>query len=625
MGGIFGFTACQYPEKQGKSQLLQMARAMEFRGRLCDTFFSPDICMGLSVYGFESNENIFTTPDKRIMAVCEGEIYNSGELCQSLGNPPQNSDCTGFALVPFLYQEKGKDFARSINGVFSIALWDQNQKTLLLVRDHLGSHSIFYHYKGPSIAFASTIKSLLCLDRLAPEIDAASLNCYLASLAISPPRTMYKNILAVRPGHAAIFRNGGHEEYAYWPINAVSEDRKMSRRDFAGQLRQLFEDAVAIRSHSANKYGALISGGVDTSAVVATLFEKSSMEVVLHGFSIAFNEKEYSDAHLQQIMYDRYNIRPHQIVVQPRDFTEALSQGVSLLDSPVNDVAYAGMYLALKAAASQGCEVVFEGEGSDEIFCTGHSRGELEIQKYLALPFVIRRAFLGPFIKQFSEGSSFTEKFIRMLARIGMDNLQRRSTWIPAFSPKTRRRLLGVSFNESYEPFSSARYFYNETQLKDDVNIYQYGLTRLFLPDDLLYKNERMAAGAGVINRTPFIDYRLVEAAFRVPAHFKMDQASADNDGTKIIFKDAVRGLVPDAVLDRKKTRGFSQPTAIWYRSDLKEFVHGHLMVPDAKILQWLDKREVHKICSDFWTGKINNDYFVNSLLILELWLRSHL
>lgn len=623
MGGIYGFTACQYPENQEEDQLLQMAKAMEHRGQICDTFSSPDIRLGLSVCDFDSNKKIFSTPDKRIVAVCEGEIYNSKELCQSLKNLPLNSHCTGFALIPFLYQEKGKDFARSINGVFCIALWDQQQRTLLLVRDHLGAHSLFYHSQESAISFASTIKSLLCLNRLDPEFDTTSLDCYLASLAISPPRTMYKNIFAVRPGHAVIFKNGRHEEYSYWPINAVTEDRKLSRHDFAIQLRQLFEDAVTIRSTPVNKPGALISGGVDTSAVVAALFEKSGLKA-LHGFSIAFNEKEFSDAHLQQIIYDRYNIQAHQIIIQPNNFSDALIQGASFLDSPVNDVAYGGMYIALQAAAAHGCEVVFDGEGSDEIFCTGHSRGELEIQKYLALPFVFRRTLFGPFIKQFSEGSSFPEKVIRMLARFGMDDLQRRSTWVPAFSPKTRKRLLGASFNDAADLFSSARYFYNDTRLTDDINIYQYGLTRLFLADDLLYKNERMAAGTGVINRTPFIDYRLVEAAFRVPAHFKMGPASADNDGTKLIFKDAARGLVPDAVLDRKKTRGFSQPTAIWYRSALKEFVYDHLMAPEANIVQWLDKKAVHKVCTDFWDGKIQNDYFVNSLLILELWLRSH-
>ena len=212
-----------------------------------------------------------------------------------------------------------------------------------------------------------------------------------------------------------------------------------------------------------------------------------------------------------------------------------------------------------------------------------------------------------------------------MLARIGMTDLERRSTWISVFSQNTRNRLLGRNQSQACDILKTAREYYEKTQLRDMLNIYQYGLTRLFLPDDLLFKNERMASAHGIMNRTPFIDYRLVEAAFQIPAKYKIQSPNASSDGTKLIFKDAARGLVPDEILDRKKTRGFSQPTAVWYHSALRDFVHDHLFDRNAKILGWLDQKEVHKVCTDFMDGKISNDYFLNSLLILELWMRSHL
>lgn len=624
MGGIYGFVKDRIEKDNAESLLLQMANSMSFRGQHQDVYCSGNIAMGLAVYGYEPGKSVVMSRDKSVIAVCEGEIYNQRELLQSLKQPPSDGEeLQGFELVPFLYQEQGRDFARALNGVFAIALWDLSEKRLFLVRDHLGSHSVFYHCSGSSIVFGSTIKSLFCHDHVNAEVDIDSLDQYLASLAVTPPATIFKHISAVRPGYAVIFKGGQPEEYAYWPLETVTEDRGPTRQDFAARLRELFEDAVAIRACHGNRCGALISGGVDTSAVVAALFEKAHLKN-LQGFSIAFNEKAFSDAALQQIMYDRYHVQAHQIILRPDDFADGLIKGSAFLDSPVNDVAYSGMYNVLRAAADQGCEVVFEGEGSDEIFCTGHSRSELEIQKYLVIPFALRRLLFGPFVGQFSEGATLWNKVTRRLARIGMSDLQRRSTWVPCFSQKTRDRLLMRESGEPRDILRSARDFYSRTQLKDAINIYQYGLTRLFLADDLLYKNERMAAGAGVINRTPFIDYRLVEEAFRVPAEYKLTLPSPESDGTKLIFKDAARGLVPDSILDRKKTRGFSQPTAVWYHTDLKNFAQDHLLDPNAKLLNWLDRKEVHAICADFWSGRITNDYFMNSLLILELWMRSH-
>lgn len=624
MGGIYGFVKNHLEKNQADSLLLLMASAMDFRGQQRDGYCSGSVAMGVAAYEYEPGKYVILSPDKSVVVVCEGEIYNSSELLQSLRQQPvDGAEVKGFDLVPLLYREKGKDFARAINGIFAIALWDLREQRLLLVRDHVGSRSLFYHRHGNSVVFASTIKSLFCHDHIKAEIDIDALDQYFAALSITPPATIFKHIAAVRPGYAVIFKDGREEEYSYWPIETVTENRGVTRQDFAARLRALFEDAVAIRADNGNKYGALISGGVDTSAVVAALFEKAHVKS-LQGFSIAFDEKAFSDAPLQQIMYDRYHVQANQIILRPDDFADGLVKGSAILDSPVNDVAYSGMYNVLRAAASQGCEVVFEGEGSDEIFCTGHSRSEMEIQKYLVIPFALRRLFFGPFVGQFSEGATLWNKVIRMLARIGMSDLQRRSTWVPGFSQKTRDRLLMRQSGPPVDILRTAREYYSRARVQDPINIYQYGLTRLFLADDLLYKNERMASGAGVINRTPFIDFRLVEEAFRIPAQYKLQPPTAESDGTKLIFKDAARGLVPDLILDRKKTRGFSQPTAVWYHNELKKFAQDHLLSSSAKLLNVLDRKEVHLICHDFWSGRISNDYFMNSLLILELWMQNH-
>ena len=623
MGGIFGVIGV---EKARSSELLRkMADTMAHRGDNAEFISEPFFSAGMVRHPWETDTKIVGATHRGIIAVCEGEIYNATELARALGvDAAEENNPMGFDVVVPLYERYGKDFARNINGVFTIALYDLRQNTLLLARDHLGSHSVFYSRVGNGLVFGSTISALFATGQVSNNIDKTSLDRYLASLAISPPHTIFKNIKAARPGHLVVIREGYTEEYEYWALGKVREDYTSSEDQFGEALRHTFEDAVKIRAEHGGDIGLLVSGGVDTSAVAAVL-SKTTPAVGLKGFSVAFNEKEFSDAHLQDIIYSRFKIEPNRILLKPGAFASTLEEAVQFLDSPVNDVAFAGMFYAFRTAASTGCTAVFEGEGSDEIFCTGHSFGELQIQPYLFLPYSLSRCILGPFKQFFSEQNDFFSKVIRLLARIGMSDLERRSTWIPGFPWKTRKKLLNAAY-KSNQTWDVAADYYSRTKLNDMINIYQYGLTRLFLPDDLLFKNERMASAAGITNRTPFIDYRLVEKAFEIPAHYKIQQPSSNTgDGTKLIFKKAMRGLVPDQILDRKKTRGFSQPTALWFRSELKDFVSDHILSKNAKISDWLDTRTVHRIYRDFMNGHVANDYFLNSLLILELWMQHNL
>ena len=619
MGGIFGFVGNL--GDRNADILENMAKAMDYRGAKVKVCSVPLFNGGVVVYPWEVGTRVISTLDHSVIALCEGEVYNFKELAYNLGVHPGSDFAVGFDLIPKLYVKYGKDFVRHVNGVFCIALWDRRNGQLVLARDHLGSHSIFYVHTKDAFFFSSTITAFFSTGFVEQVIEPASLDRYLASLSISPPDTMFKAVKAVRPGYVLIGNGTVMEEYDYWRLGEIMEDYKKSEDKFATELRKLFEDAVKIRAESGGKLGTLVSGGVDTSAV-ASVLTNSGFKVA--GFSIAFKEKDFSDAPLQKILYSRLGLERHQLLLGPKEFAAALTDGVRFLDSPVNDAAFAGMLHVLRAARESGCTIVFEGEGSDEIFCTGHSRGELGIQRFLFLPFAIRRLLLGPFRRLCSESNDPYAKGIRFLARIGMSDLERRCTWIPSFSWRTRKQLLGLAY-DSNQTWEIARQYYQQCRLKDTINVYQYGLTKLFLPDDLLFKNERMASAAGLINRTPFIDYRLVEKAFEVPAKFKLRLPSKDSDGTKLIFKKAMRGIVPDEILNRKKTRGFSQPTAVWYRDELRDFVHDIIFSPRARMYNWLDKQTVGQIYKDFTSGRGINDYFINSLVILELWMQKHL
>jgi asparagine synthase (glutamine-hydrolysing) len=207
-----------------------------------------------------------------------------------------------------------------------------------------------------------------------------------------------------------------------------------------------------------------------------------------------------------------------------------------------------------------------------------------------------------------------------------MSDLERRCTWIPAMYDNIREKLFIKGFvPPGSSPYETAAKYYKESQLRDPINIYQYGLFKMFNTDDLLYKNERMASANNINLRTPFSDYRLVELSFKIPAKYKIQKPDKNNDNTKMIYKKAIKGYIPDEILYRKKTRGFSQPTSVWYRNELRYRVREIILGSDARIKSYLNTSFVEKIYNEHVSGMEDHGYPLNGILILELWLRNNI
>jgi len=622
MGAIFGFSAT-YSNNEIEEIISNMHDAMKFRGSFKNIYRGSDIVLGVCQEA-DTSQNIVCNESKTIVAACEGEIYNFQEFQKSLksGHDLPSSD-NAFDIIPHLYEEYGKDFVRHLNGVFTIALWDDSKKNLYLIRDHLGSHSLFYSIQDRQILFATTIKALL---KTGDEVSLSSIDCYFAATALSPPKTMFKNIFCLKPGHLVIYKNGKIDEYNYWPVNTIGENYHREEDDFAEEIRNLIIDSVEIRADYGGKYGSLISGGADTGVIAAVLSSIDNSEI-FNGFSIAFDEIAYSDLPLQEIMYNRYNIVPHRAILKPEEFANILTKAIAYLDSPVNDVAFVGIYSAMELAKKEGCSVVFDGEGADELFCTRHSHGERAIQQYLFMPFWFRNLIFGKSVKSIPLGDSMWKKILRLCCRIGMTDNERRMTWHPCFHHHIRSMLLTQRAleEEHSDPYDIGKGYLSETTLNDAINIYHYGLIKIYLPDDLLFKNERMTSAHGLLNRTPFIDYRLVELALKVPAKYKMKKPTKEHDGTKLVYKKAIKGLIPDEILNRNKTRGFSQPTSLWYRNELKDFLYDILFSKRALNRGYLNEKFLRRLFNEHTKGKGNHDYLLNAVLIFELWMREYI
>jgi asparagine synthase (glutamine-hydrolysing) len=603
----------------------RMAAALASRGGTSRHFQpSERIWMGVRGPGNYIQKAVFQHPKiPEIFGVAEGEIYNGEEILDRLENEnvrPTDIWDSFFAL-PLLYERMGRDFPRILNGVFSIALWDGRNRTLHLIRDHLGSRSLFWAKSPDGLVFASTVRALLTTGRVEVSISMKGLAAYLSSVAVSPPQTLFKGVQAVRPGYAVVWNEKEISEYSYWPINQVHENYKRTEGSFAEEIRETLKDAVRIRKNGNFPIGGLVSGGLDTGVVTSLLAEDFSRDCPLPVFSIAFSEQSFSEADLQQVMYDRFPLAPHAAELEPYEFWDLLAKAVEQLDVPVNDPALVGMLRVFGLAREHGCRAVFDGEAADELFFTGHAHSERAFQRLLFLPLSLRQGFLGRLIPHMPLGTEFSQRLKRLFFRLGLPDNERRLLVLPSFY-RHAESILADSRWMREDPLWVERAYLGETSLSDPLNIYHYGLLKGFLPNDLLYKNERMASCCQVVNRTPFIDPRLVELAFKIPARLKIQPPSSRNDGTKRVYKRAVRDWVPSQIFYRKKSQGFSHPISLWFQGPLREVLQEALLSPEARCRDFLNRAYYQSLVDAYFAGRTDLEYLVTGLLFLEFWLR---
>jgi asparagine synthase (glutamine-hydrolysing) len=622
MSGIFGFIISGANTEQRETIAATMSKELEFRGDITECIPSDkNALLCARHFCHEILSPVFSDSDCTV--VLEGEIYNKSQL---IADYDLDENAGDGEIVSAAYKKLGIDFAKNINGVFGLAVYDKKKRELVLVRDHVGSRSLFYTKNKRGIFFATTIKALLKTGLIEKKLSIESIHSYFSSTAISPPDTMFTEIRCLRPGTAILLSEERDlREHTYWDIKEIQEEYGRSLDNFAEEVCELIIDAVKLRGGLGGHYGSIVSGGVDSSVVTALLSRNLDKQQMLSAFSIVFEEKPYSDEPLQKIMYDSFHLKPYNAVITAKEYWDILQNAVSHLDNPVNDDAVVGMYRVFKLARSMGCTALFEGEAADELFFTGHVHAERKFQQFLFIPYSLRKMLLAPLFETTALGTGLDKKLWRLLFRLGLSDTERRLLVLPSFYCSSRSIIREDLVQGNSDPLATARGYLLETNLNDPLNIYYYGLLKNFLPDDLLFKNERAAAANQISNRTPFIDYRLVDLALRIPERYKVREPSGEDDGTKIVYKKAVEGIIPDQILKRKKTRGFSIPSSAWYRDQLKEEVHDLLFSQNALYQEYLDSKYVKEIYQMHQEDVSAYHYLITSLVIFEIWLQKNM
>ncbi|MEH7383526.1 asparagine synthase (glutamine-hydrolyzing) [Bacillus sp. JJ1533] len=586
MCGIAGQVAINKNVKLDNQNLDEMLKVIVHRGPDgMGKYIDPNIHMGmrrLSIIDLEGGWQPVYNEDKTIAVVFNGEIYNYKELRNILINKGHvfstNSDTE---VIVHLYEEYGENFIKYLNGMFAISLHDKSANKVLLIRDRLGIKPFYYYLKGNVLYFSSEIKSILQCKGVERTVDIVAMNHYLSYNYVPSPYTMFKGIKKLKPGNYIRITEGNLNEIEYWDVPLNISNNK-SEDELIDEYNNILDDAVKLRLRSDVPVGAFLSGGLDSSTIVAKT--KSILKKPFYTFSIGFGETEYSELPYSEMVSKEFGTNHMTKVVKP-NLIEELPKAIWHCDNPHGDVSFMPTNTVSKLAATK-VKVVLTGDGGDELF-GGYD-------KY----------------KEISCFDTKEEDYREYFEKVSVYNLEAKET---LYSQPYKDLLAEEidSFNIINEYFEKAK---NESA--DFLNHILYSEIKLLLEGNNLVKPDRMGMAESIEARVPFLDYRMVEFAARIPSKLKINR-----NQTKYLMKKAAEDFLPNEIIYRKKQM-FTVPIGEWFKKDLKDLTYNVLL--DEKTLNrgYFNREAIEQLLDEHMNNKKDRTRELRSLLILEIWHR---
>ena len=567
----------------------------------------------LSIIDLSGGHQPMTNETGDIWLVFNGEIWNYKTLRQQLIEKGHqfrtNSDTE---TIIHAYEEYGTDAIAHLHGMFALAIWDAPRQRLLLARDRAGKKPLYYTRADGDIIFASEIKALLAHPRVRREPDAQALADFLSVRYVPGPATLFANIYKVLPGHWLLFENGEMHEECYWNFQ-FGETGHRPIEEYIQGIRQHVRRAVEERMIADVPVGALLSGGVDSSIIVGTMSQLTKQPVKT--FAVGFDVPGYSELPYAQLVADHFGTEHHEIVVKCAD----LSQYWPLLtwhrDEPVSEPSDLGVYLVSRLA-SQHVKVVLSGEGGDELFA-GYPKYLVDwiARYYQILPRQLRDRLITPLLDHLPYGMRKVKFTARSLSQPAP---QRWMNWFGVFNGPLKAQLLSERTLTSIDLDASRAFqrWLEGNPQRDNLSSMLYLDTKIWLPDNLLMKGDKMTMAASLEGRIPLLDYQLIEYAASIPSNVKIRPFQA-----KYLLKRAYADFLPRPILTRKKM-GFNVPTGTWFREGQRNLITRLLLSERTRERGYLNDAFVAQLLRDHLEGRTNYQAQLFSLASLELWFR---
>jgi asparagine synthase (glutamine-hydrolysing) len=608
----------------------RMSLRMEHRGPDSHgKFLLPHLAFGirrLSIIDLETGDQPLSNETGEVTLVFNGEIYNYRELRRELIERGHRFKThSDGEVIAHLYEEQGPDFVRALNGMFAIALWDARAQRLVLARDRAGEKPLYYWQRGRTLVFGSEIKALFEYPGISRALDLEALTQYFFYGYFPGPRSVYAEVKKLPAAHRMVVERGEIRIEPYWRMQEHLRPPGLppvSRRkegELAEELRERLREAAISRLVSDVPLGVFLSGGVDSSTVVATMSELSPGNV--NTFSVAFPDRTFNEEAYADYVARHFRTKHHVLKADDPSMREALSLLADHLDEPVADPAVIPTFL-LSRFARRHIKVALSGEGSDELF-GGYPTylGAQLAEYYLRLPHVLRRQFFDRLRRFLPVSSTAVPKGLflrRFLTHAERDPAERHQIWFGMFSPGELDQLFTPEWKGPLPPsravFTPLARVLEGARFDDTLAEMLYLDFRMYLEDNLLVKIDRASMACSLELRTPFLDHRLVEFAAGLPASLKVRRFQL-----KYILKKAVEKWLPRKIVYRQK-RGFSVPIARWMKKELRPLLDETLAEEKLKRQGLFNAAFVRRLMQEHWAGRADNRKTLWTLLCFQLW-----
>lgn len=603
----------------------RMCAAIEHRGPDSrGAFVDEGVALGiqrLRVVDLETGDQPIFNEDRSVVVVLNGEIYNFQELREQLVHRGhQFRTRTDTEVIVHLYEEQGPECVSSLQGMFAFALWDARQRCLVLARDRVGKKPLFYSLRSGTLSFASELQGLLQDREIPRTLDHQALDCYYAYQYVPAPMSAFRAVRKLPPATVLTYRDGAARQDRYWRLSYASKLSVKDPRELHGQIRSTIESAVRRRMIADVPLGAFLSGGVDSSAVVAAMAKHSSGPVKT--FSIGFEHAQFNELPYARKVAEQFGTDHHEFVVDPSAI-ELLPKIVRHYGEPFADAsAIPSFYLA--ELTSRHVTVALNGDGGDESFA-GYNRyvAGTVADRLARLPAPVRSAIaaVASRLPPGAEPTSTRNRIRRLGGSIALTPADRYARQMSYFDRYERDKLYSTDYQEAIgeslagaiieQPWSNASgSSVIDVMLETDIETY--------LPGDLLVKIDIATMAHSLEARSPLLDPELMQLAAAIPADLKLRGL-----GTKVVLRDAVSAWLPRELLDRPKM-GFGVPIEHWFRHELRGYVENVLLDPASLERGYFRRGYIEGMLARHFEGSEDNSPRMWALLVSELWHREY-
>jgi len=559
-----------------------------------------------------------TNEDGMIWIIFNGEIYNFIELREELlAKGHRFRSQTDTEVLIHLYEEEGTNCVNRLIGMFAFAIWDRSKKKLFLARDHIGIKPLVYAWDGKSFTFASEVKAILQDPNFTRSMDRHAFSLYLSLNYIPAPYSIFEGIKKLQPGHTITLQDGKVSESAYWNIDLAGSRQRQADHidDLKADLFQILDDAVKRQMIADVPLGAFLSGGIDSSIIVALMARHSSMPVKT--FSIGFADMPmYDETEDAKSLARMYATDHHEIRLTSRQILDVIPDVFSGFDEPFADSSAIPSFIVSRETRRE-VKVALSGDGGDELFAGYRMyRGEGLYGQYRRMPHFIRKNLIEPLIRHLPDSrDNILQEYLRRIKKFlrgtGESLEERFLSWNEIFTPDAQKSLLIQEFDRPPRNVFAGRL----REMEDDpVNRMLYADFKESLPGDMLRKVDAMGMMNSLEIRVPLLDHRVCEAAFAISGSWKLHHGRS-----KYVFIETFKDLLPRSLLAKPKW-GFEIPISAWLKSDLKNIMEDYCSMERIRGQGIFNYLAVHSLMDQLTLGRSDTSWQLWNLIAFQVW-----